>query len=665
MESLFLSQIFILSQDSKQTIDCLKPDMSEETTIDDRDFTSEGSENSTEVSNLKVYLRIRPNDEQERCQFINISSNETNLTFVGDGNKPDLNFTCDYIFNTNASQETVYDKIAPNLLSSFMGGQDVCIFAYGQTGSGKTHSILGNSRDRGLLPRFSKALLQDINSDFSNMTTTIEVSFYEVYNEKVYDLLSENRHMVRIRGTEKIYLEDLTILPVQSMTDFKKAINAGLKKRCTGSTLLNDVSSRSHAIFHIKLNRSQTEVLNEKQRICTVISDCYFVDLAGSEKASAETAAINCSLLALQKIIESKALNTAAYVNYRESVLTRLLKDCFEGNSKIALLATISSNISDRHVTLQTLRFSMNASKLQLFTRKNVASFVEIKQKMEEENHEVNNRDFNQWQKEMSSVLLMPVSRKRLFGKPPSLQLNGPDDVELIPQLREYYTGRQIKHREYISNLKTVAELFEAKQIQILYRNDLSQGKVKELEQCVKETNSYNALLKLNSNRYLREKNALKQRILRYEKAEENSRREVEENRIREEEHRAALEHQSAKLQKVAQIFESPLPRTQPISKITNPSCKPITGNLSGEGIKSKRDCFKHPGATAISVLASSGIGTMTDVRSGFSTNRTSIRHIPVRRSRSLGGNFYQPFKRIAAYFESGGNVKPNDPDCK
>lgn len=125
---------------------------------------------------------------------------------------------------------------------------------------------------------------------------------------------------------------------------------------------------------YFRLNRSQTEVLNEKQRICTVISDCYFVDLAGSEKASAvgveniavsesinsqitykyfkETAAINCSLLALQKIIESKALNTAAYVNYRESVLTRLLKDCFEGNSKIALLATISSNISDRHVTV-------------------------------------------------------------------------------------------------------------------------------------------------------------------------------------------------------------------------------------------------------------------------------------------------------------------------
>ncbi|KAI1719867.1 kinesin motor domain-containing protein [Ditylenchus destructor] len=651
-------------------MDCLKTDMSEETATDHLDFTSEGSENSTEVSNLKVYLRIRPNCEQEKCQFIDISRDETNLTILGDGNKPDLNFTCDYIFNTNASQETVYDKIAPNLLSSFMGGQDVCIFAYGQTGSGKTHSILGNSRDRGLLPRFSKSLLQEINSDFSNMTTTIEVSFYEVYNEKVYDLLSESRHMVRIRGTEKIYLEDLTILPVQSMTDFKKALNAGLKKRCTGSTLLNDVSSRSHAIFHIKLNRSQTEVLNEKHRRCTVISDCYFVDLAGSEKASAvgaenitfkETAAINCSLLALQKIIESKALNTAAYVNYRESVLTRLLKDCFEGNSKIALLATISSNTSDRHVTLQTLRFSMNASKLQLFTKKNVTSFVEIKQKMEEENHEVNNRDFNQWQKEMSAVLLMPVSRKRLFGKPPTLELNGPDDVELIPQLREYYTGRQIKHREYLSNLKTVAELFEAKQIQILYRNDLSQGKMEELEQCVKETNSYNALLKLNSNRYLREKNALKQRVLHYEKAEENSRREVEENRIREEGHRAALERQNAKLQKVAQIFESPLPRTQPISKITA-SCKPFT---SAEGIKSKKDCFKHPGATAISVLASSGIGTMTDVRSGTSTNRTSIRHIPVRRSRSLGGNFYHPFKRIAAYFESGGNVKPDDLDCK
>ncbi|KAI1728536.1 kinesin motor domain-containing protein [Ditylenchus destructor] len=199
---------------------------------------------------------------------------------------------------------------------------------------------------------------------------------------RVYDLLSNNRNAVRVRGTDKVYLEGLTTLLVESKEDVKKALITGPKKRSTSATLMNDVSSRSHAIFHIRLSKNQIGVLNTTQRKYVSTSDCYFVDLAGSTALVdcvhlQETAAINCSLLALQKIIENKATNGGAYVNFRESVLTRLLKDCFGGNSKTALLATVASNPEHRAIKLQTLRFSMNASKLKLISKENVDPFVE------------------------------------------------------------------------------------------------------------------------------------------------------------------------------------------------------------------------------------------------------------------------------------------------
>ncbi|KAI1718119.1 kinesin motor domain-containing protein [Ditylenchus destructor] len=354
----------------------------------DMTFVSEKFDDGTETSKLKVFLRIRPNNEDGGGEFMKISDDQTSLTVAGDAHKSDMAFACDHIFDMNASQQAVYDKIAPELLSSFTQGRNVCIFAYGQTGSGKTHSILGTFSDLGLLPRFSNELVQKMGPAISQNNAALEVSFYEVYKEKVYDLLSNNRNAVRVRGTDKVYLEGLTTLLVESKEDVKKALITGLKKRSTSATLMNDVSSRSHAIFHIRLSKNQIEVLNTTQRKYVSTSDCYFVDLAGSEKGSAvgsdniaETAAINCSLLALQKIIENKATNGGAYVNFRESVLTRLLKDCFGGNSKTALLATVASNPEHRAITLQTLRFSMNASKLKLISKENVDPFVEeIKQ---------------------------------------------------------------------------------------------------------------------------------------------------------------------------------------------------------------------------------------------------------------------------------------------
>uniref|UniRef100_A0A915DZI9 Kinesin motor domain-containing protein n=1 Tax=Ditylenchus dipsaci TaxID=166011 RepID=A0A915DZI9_9BILA len=341
---------------------------------------------SLEDNKLKVFLRIRPSTERELIS--------------------DLGFSCDYVFDGDASQLSVYQKITPDLLQSFVDGRNVCIFAYGQTGSGRLtgdkishlrpnwediygcplklisaiwNCILGNKADLGLLPRFVEEVLQKVSADIKEETVSIEVSFYEIYKEKVYDLLSHKKNVLKVRGAEKVYLEDLTAFPIKNWNDFKEVLMFGLSKRATSATLVNETSSRSHAIFQMKLRKNHEQMVGVEVKSFVVVSDCYFVDLAGSERLSftqggdrAETAAINCSLLALQKVIECKANGGSAFVNYRESVLTRLLKECFGGNSKTALLATISSGVEYRQFTLQTLRFSMNAGKVHQFPKQNV-----------------------------------------------------------------------------------------------------------------------------------------------------------------------------------------------------------------------------------------------------------------------------------------------------
>uniref|UniRef100_A0AAF5CRN1 Kinesin motor domain-containing protein n=2 Tax=Strongyloides stercoralis TaxID=6248 RepID=A0AAF5CRN1_STRER len=325
------------------------------------DKRKSGSSNS----NIKVSLRIRPND---------ISLSDAGISIVGGSTlnikhgERTLAFGFTNIFTKDTTQSEVYERTAKELVNDAIAGYNTCIFAYGQTGSGKTFSISGTLSEPGILQRFSS----DLFASFSK--ANYFVSYYEVYNEKVYDLLNYTKEPLRVRGADVAFVENLTKVQVKCLDELEALREKASLNRATASTLMNDRSSRSHVVFMLQINQeiiddnveNYKHSKNDGKFLRT--STSYFVDLAGSERATdvgtehlEETKSINKSLSFLQKLIFDCA-DKKTYVNFRESVLTRLLKDCFGGNSKTVLLATISSEIKNRSISIGTLRFASKAA---------------------------------------------------------------------------------------------------------------------------------------------------------------------------------------------------------------------------------------------------------------------------------------------------------------
>ncbi|CEF63095.1 Kinesin-73 [Strongyloides ratti] len=325
------------------------------------DKRKSGSSNS----NIKVSLRIRPHD---------VPLDETGISIVGDNTlnikhgERTLAFGFSNIFSKDATQSEVYERTAKELVNDAISGYNTCIFAYGQTGSGKTFSISGTLSEPGILQRFSS----DLFSSFSN--ANYFVSYYEVYNEKVYDLLNYTKEPLRVRGADVAFVENLAKVQVKCLDELEALREKASLNRATASTLMNDRSSRSHVVFMLQINQEvndcniENHKSNKNSGKFLRTSTSYFVDLAGSERATdvgsehlEETKSINKSLSFLQKLIFDCA-DKKTYVNFRESVLTRLLKDCFGGNSKTVLLATISAEIKNRSISIGTLRFASKAA---------------------------------------------------------------------------------------------------------------------------------------------------------------------------------------------------------------------------------------------------------------------------------------------------------------
>ena len=284
-----------------------------------------------------------------------------------------------------ASQQTLYEDLGRELLDKSFEGFNTCIFAYGQTGSGKSYSMMGYGEDRGIIPLICEALftrigqLQDADA---NLTCTVEVSYTEIYQEKVRDLLNPgNKGALRVREhlATGPYVEGLSQLAVQSFADIEALMDEGTKARTVAATNMNETSSRSHAVFTLVLTQrrqdTETGMAGEK------VSKISLVDLAGSERANAtgatgqrlkEGALINKSLTTLGRVIAALAASSAApagsrkaaadKVPYRDSVLTWLLKESLGGNSKTYMIAAISP--ADYEETLSTLRYADQAKKI-------------------------------------------------------------------------------------------------------------------------------------------------------------------------------------------------------------------------------------------------------------------------------------------------------------
>uniref|UniRef100_A0A8D3D4D6 Kinesin family member 13Bb n=1 Tax=Scophthalmus maximus TaxID=52904 RepID=A0A8D3D4D6_SCOMX len=278
-------------------------------------------------------------------------------------------------------QDVVFQCLGESLLDNAFMGYNACIFAYGQTGSGKSYTMMGSSEQPGLIPRLCSSLFgRTVQEACEGESFTVEVSYMEIYNEKVRDLLDPkgNRQALRVREHNVFgpYVDGLSRLAVACYKDIESLMSEGNKSRTVAATNMNEESSRSHAVFNIILTHTLMDLKSGTSG--EKVSKLSLVDLAGSERAAKTGAAgerlkegsnINKSLSTLGLVISALAdqgagKNKSKFVPYRDSVLTWLLKDSLGGNSRTAMVATISPAADNYDETLSTLRYADRAKSI-------------------------------------------------------------------------------------------------------------------------------------------------------------------------------------------------------------------------------------------------------------------------------------------------------------
>ncbi|XP_062303966.1 kinesin-like protein KIF16B isoform X4 [Osmerus eperlanus] len=358
------------------------------------------------MASVRVAVRLRPMNRREKdltakC-IIGMEGTKTTISnlkmtdgITGDSvRERTKTFTYDFSYDSSdckstsfVSQEKVFKDLGSDVLKAAFEGYNACIFAYGQTGSGKSYTMMGNPEDAGLIPRICEGLFSRIAgmTRWDEASFRTEVSYLEIYNERVRDLLrrkSTQTYNLRVREHPKDgpYVEDLSKHLVQNYSDVEELMEAGNINRTTASTDMNDTSSRSHAIFTINFTQAKFDA----EMPCETVSKIHLVDLAGSERADATGATgvrlkeggnINKSLVTLGNVISAladltqDAVNTnlkkkQVFVPYRDSVLTWLLKDSLGGNSKTIMIATLSPADVNYGETLSTLRYANRAKNI-------------------------------------------------------------------------------------------------------------------------------------------------------------------------------------------------------------------------------------------------------------------------------------------------------------
>lgn len=277
-----------------------------------------------------------------------------------------------------AGQENLHEDLGKPLLQNAFDGYNNCIFAYGQTGSGKSYSMMGYGKEYGIIPKICQDMFERINKVDENTSCTVEVSYLEIYNEKVRDLLNpttKGNLKVREHPSTGPYVEDLAKLVVRSFEEIENLMDEGNKARTVAATNMNETSSRSHAVFTLILTQKQKDV--EMNMSGEKVAKISLVDLAGSERAQStgatgarlkEGAEINRSLSTLGRVIAALADASTGkkktQVPYRDSILTWLLKDSLGGNSLTAMIAAISPADINFEETLSTLRYADSAKRI-------------------------------------------------------------------------------------------------------------------------------------------------------------------------------------------------------------------------------------------------------------------------------------------------------------
>lgn len=315
---------------------------------------------------VQVFCRIRPLnkiEENNQSQFIPKFQGEDTITIAGKV------YVFDKVFKPNTTQEQLYMGAAYHIVQDVLSGYNGTVFAYGQTSSGKTHTMEGVFGDpdlQGVIPRIVQDVFTHIFSMDENLEFTIKVSYYEIYNEKIRDLLDVTKTNLSIHEDKNRvpYVKGATERFVSSPDEVMDCIEEGKNNRQVAVTNMNEHSSRSHSIFLIQVN--QINRVTQKQ----LVGKLYLVDLAGSEKVSKtgaegavleEAKNINKSLSALGNVISALAEGTKSHVPYRDSKLTRILQESLGGNSRTTVVICASPASYNEAETKSTLLFGQRA----------------------------------------------------------------------------------------------------------------------------------------------------------------------------------------------------------------------------------------------------------------------------------------------------------------
>ncbi|XP_056382654.1 kinesin-like protein KIF18A isoform X2 [Hyla sarda] len=356
-------------------------------------------------SHVRVVVRVRPPNEREKvANFTNVvqvvdkhilvfdpkveevnffhGRSAANRDIAKKKNK-DLKFVFDCVFDENSTQQEIFDQTTKFVLDGVLNGYNCTVLAYGATGAGKTHTMLGSPGQPGVMYLTMMDLYNRIDSMKDEKLCNVAVSYLEVYNEQIRDLLGNSGSLaVREDAQKGVVVQGLTLHQPKSAENILQLLDYGNKNRTQHPTDMNATSSRSHAVFQIYL-RQQDKSASINQNV--KIAKMSLIDLAGSERASATNAKgarlregtnINRSLLALGNVINALAdpKTKKQHIPYRNSKLTRLLKDSLGGNCHTIMIAAVSPSSLSYDDTYNTLKYANRAKDIKSAVKSNVVS---------------------------------------------------------------------------------------------------------------------------------------------------------------------------------------------------------------------------------------------------------------------------------------------------
>ncbi|EGR32241.1 kinesin motor domain protein [Ichthyophthirius multifiliis] len=344
---------------------------------------------------ILVTIRVRPQAETQKKNSIKILD-EKNIVIQNNDQTHQFKFS--KIFKQSNSQLEIFQSICQPILFHAIQGQNASFLVYGQTGTGKTHTMGFHSnnylQEPGIIQHSIKFLFDYFQKQ--KQVWEINLSFMQIYIEEIFDLLNPDGQKLQIREdteSNEVYVQNLITVPVKNQEQALKLIEAGLQYRMQGSQNINSLSSRSHTILNITIQQKIT--YNEY-----LVSNIAFVDLAGSERIKKsqstgirmeEAKKINSSLSALSSVI-SQLYKQQSYIDYRSSKLTRILQNCLNNQSKIALIATLEPSEENSFESYSTLLFASRCQDIQQLPSQSLSNIYQIGNKQDMEIKELKDK---------------------------------------------------------------------------------------------------------------------------------------------------------------------------------------------------------------------------------------------------------------------------------